>query len=298
MYSKAIREKILGREQMRLLAGVLCLTLGFVSTAFAETVRLSPKVRVSPAKPGKPIAGKDIMPYLQHLYILEQKDYDNLPVAKQLDGGTSFISEGDAFVVRDIPEGVSRFDVIKKANDLKRTADGKEYGIVANKVGEAVVEFSEGNKHKMRVTNLLAPMIDGMHIIPEQDFSLPNTIYAHKPDIPHIGRIISLLNKLDMEGNNQAVIINIGSGEGIAQGTLLDVYPRTYKKPGTKKILWQRGGNKSISVSEEVNPSNFEDPIGEVMVYKVYDEVSLAIITYSKKPITLNDMIVANGKDY
>lgn len=279
---------------MRLLAGVLCLTLGVSSLAFADTVRLSPKMRVSQPKVGKPIAGKEIMPFLQHLYILSEKEYDALPGAKKTDIESSFIEEGEAFLIDRLPEDVSKFDIISKENALVDTRTSKKYGLVANKIGEARLEHSSNGVYKLRVTNLEAPMFEGMKVIPEQEFNLPKTVYAYKPGVPHIGRVISLTNQLEMEGIYQTAILNIGANQGISQGCLLSVYTR-FNSSSVKKRPWQAGGNEKLSTAEEVQPSEFEDPIGEVMVYKTLDNVSLAIITESKQAITINDMVVTNG---
>jgi|SaaInlStandDraft_7_1057024.scaffolds.fasta_scaffold00712_13 hypothetical protein len=275
-----------------MLAGIICLTLGLCNVVIAaETVKLSPTMRVIHSQQGKPLARNDIMPYLQNLYILEEKEYESLPEVRLAEADVTFIGIGDAIHVYDIPKDVTRFDVIEASNKLADPDNGDKYGLVANKIGEAYLEISDKKVNKLRITKIFAPVFAGMKVIAERELKLPGTIYAKNGDVPFVGRVISLTNSLEMEGIYQTAVVNLGAKQGITDGTLLSIYKRLATKYRKKRPL-QAGGNEVLSIEEDMRSLALEDRIGQLMIYKVMEDVSLAIISESKSPITKYDLVI------
>jgi len=108
------------------------------------------------------------------------------------------------------------------------------------------------------------------------------------------GQIIKSISGHRVFGRQETVFINQGSQHGVRQG---DVFSVNRKSPGivesgggpiytTDASRWNRMA--SASDSDYLMP---EEKVGKMMVYKVFDQLSMAIILHSTKPLRLQDSV-------
>ena len=130
--------------------------------------------------------------------------------------------------------------------------------------------------------------------MPEQD-RLPVYFQPRNFQLAGTGSIIAASEQHSAIGRNDVVIINRGWRDNVGSGDVFAVLKRG-------KMIIRNNRQDDFNYDEQVSQydSLFGDDnalqlpderIGEMMVFKVYDKVSLALITQSSQVIKLNDKV-------
>lgn len=130
--------------------------------------------------------------------------------------------------------------------------------------------------------------------MPEQD-RLPVYFQPRNFQLASDGLIVAADEQYSTIGKNDVVVINRGWRDSVGAGDVFAVLKRG-------KTIIRHEQNLNFDYSDQVNQYDklFSDKnelqlpderIGEMMVFKVYNKVSLALITHSAQVITLNDKV-------
>lgn len=276
---------------MKLVYGVFIAALCLVSGAYADIVKLSPQMRGDEGVMGKEIRGDELKPFLDHIRVLNKGQYDSLPELVYASPDKTILEIGDDFHSTNLPSGIHFYDLVQLSDELVDPETQSSLGVLTKRIGAAKLEkTNKAGLSKLRLIEVLSPISEGIKLVPKNKLLIPEKIMARKTNIPYIGRIISLVHGSNMEGALQPVVLNIGAAQGMADGTLLEIYSR--KAIAIKQSrTWQAGGPEEINVEEDLQNLSMEDPIGEVMVYQTLDDVSFALITKANGPITNYDLV-------
>ncbi|MCX9562854.1 peptidoglycan-binding protein, partial [Vibrio cholerae] len=123
--------------------------------------------------------------------------------------------------------------------------------------------------------------------LPEIDIEerqLSTTFYPQPAPEGSEARILGSLEGSQYAGQNQVVIIDQGSSDGIAQGSMFELYQAGAKVNGKKGLFTYQQGSANADVQL---PSL---KVGTLMVIRPYERFSLALITNSSAPIS-NDVL-------
>ena len=143
------------------------------------------------------------------------------------------------------------------------------------------------SKKEARKGDRLLPM-------PEQD-RLPVYFQPRNFQLANDGVIVAADEKYSAIGKNDVVIINRGWRDSVGAGDVFAVLKRG-------KTIMRQDQALDFNYADQVNQYEAlfgdknelqlpDERIGEMMVFKVYDKVSLALITRSSQVIKLNDKV-------
>ena len=240
-----------------------------------ETVRLSPGIQtrdLGRAIPSIPISA--IAPFLNNTRIVEEKSWNEAPKVVSGDNYDYILGAGSSAFVEGLPSGsIVRWDIFRKGRKIFDPDSGKLLGVQVDYCGEGrVTKFDHPSRidivkstREIDVGDRLYPTVDSLitHYIP------------HSPDTQVKGRILSADGKTTQIGQNDVVLLNIGTQDGIELGDVLAVYRK----------------GKDIMSGRKVDVTLPDDRIGLVLVFRAYEHVSYALVMQSKDTISASDTV-------
>lgn len=286
----------------------------------ANTVRLSPKVRVEPlaAKAVPTIAPADIEPFLSKPLVVGANELDSAARIIATDEDRVALGAGDVAYV----EGITReqggaWSIYRRGDPLVDPDTDQILGYLAIYVGEArVTQF--GDVSKIEITKSAQEVSTGDRLLPASK-EVPVFSYVPRaPQKPVKGRIVSTYGNLVETGPKSIVALSKGSADGLEVGHVLAIY-RT--QPGARyslrtSPLWGRSGpsgddGSRAYYSEQITPRDASlypqrqkiteldlakfpsERYGLLMVFRTFDHASFALVMEASRQVSLND-IVAN----
>ena len=122
------------------------------------------------------------------------------------------------------------------------------------------------------------------------------------------GSIISSDNQMREFGSTAIVLLNRGRDDNLKEGHILDINKKSptviegkhgprYVEDATKLEKFITGFREMFGTENDEDSVVWTMPkekVGELMVFKVYDNISYAMVTRSQQPIRVGDTISAN----
>jgi hypothetical protein len=296
-----------------------------------RTVKLSPGERVtelgSEAIPAIP--SRVIFPFLSQPRVVPLDAMEGAPFILGTNNERVVLGTGDeAFATGGMP-GVTRWNVLRPGKTLKDPATGEVLGYEVEYLGDART-LVEGAPQKIRITQSAKEILPKDKLVKADDSAAFEYI-PHAPETRINGRIISAYGGMSDSGQYQTVVIDRGSRDGLEQGHVLAVYREGQAVALTSSeknnLTWVNGssgvpnggawlyndvrclkedGKVTYDQVAEVNSSfrktclsknsdgNVKLPdaqSGLVMVYRVFERVSYALIMQSNGPVYLLDRV-------
>ena len=237
-----------------------------------ETVRLEPGVRIRDlgrAIPSIPLSA--IGPFLSKTRIVSRKTWNGAPKLISGENGNDILGAGYIGYVSGLSGGAVSWSVYGKGRELTDPVSGKSMGLEADYLGEAKL-VKPGNPAKIEITRSAKEIEMGAALLPVVEQTVTHFV-PHAPDKPIKGRILSSDGKSEI-AQNDAVILDLGSRDGVELGNVLAV-----DRAGTSAM---DGGRKIRLPSRRV---------GLVMIFRVYDTVSYALVVQSERTIHAGDIV-------
>ncbi|WP_448249587.1 LysM peptidoglycan-binding domain-containing protein [Thalassotalea agariperforans] len=266
-------------------------------------LKWSPKVRTT-LKDQNPVATiplSVISPFLKYDFILTEAQIDNAPYVLGSDEGQKSSIEGFKLYINDDLVVNKAYGIYHQGEEIIDPETGESLGFHAILVGSGKV-IREGNMadkvpSTLYVDNAKQEIRSGAIVLPVNEGQLyPSyfTMQAVNSDVE--GQIISSASDVREFGKLEVVLINKGNKHSVNPGDILTI-KRT--SPGVLETndgpVYTADASRWSRLASADN-SDYKMPaenLGTSMVFKVYDEVSLALILKSSKPIRLNDIVSA-----
>lgn len=296
-----------------------------------RTVKLSPGTRMtelgSEAIPAIP--SRVIYPFLSQPRVVPAGALDSAPFILGTNAERVVLGTGDDVYATGGKPGVTRWNVLRPGKALKDPATGEVLGYEVEYLGDART-LVEGAPQKIRITQSAQEILPKDKLVPADDSAAFEYI-PHAPETRISGRIISAYGGMSDSGQLQTVVIDRGSKDGLEAGHVLAVYREGKAVPLSRDeksaVTWVDGGkgapdggawlnsdvrclkeNGKVTYDQvaEVNNSfrktclsaNSENDVklpdaqsGLVMVFRVYERVSYALIMQSNGPVYLLDRV-------
>jgi hypothetical protein len=135
-----------------------------------------------------------------------------------------------------------------------------------------------GDPSKLVITSNKRETLVGDRLMPN-DGAARFDFQPRIADIGKTGKVISLFDALARVGQNQVVVLNLGTNDGVQEGDVLSVY-------GNDRIVRDVvSGKKHDYVTIDGEKS------GVVMVFRAFDRASYALVVQSEKTINLYDRV-------
>lgn len=268
-------------------------------------VRLSPQSRTTHKAPDA-IATLPlgiIRPFLTYDQALSQADIDALPYV--LGSNTASKSAAETHILyanSQLIEGAG-YAIYRQGRPYIDPDSGETLGFETNLIasarafrsGEAATEDTQAVPASLKVLSVVREIRQGDKVIPAYDNqALPAQFMMTKPEQSVTGRIIATTSNLREFAKMDLVVLNRGR-QDLNPGHMLGIYRQSptvvdgrngpvYLEDATKlqKVMRDFGGEALTMPQEKV---------GELMVFKVSEKVSFAIVTQTSRPVRVGDYI-------
>jgi hypothetical protein len=188
------------------------------------------------------------------------------------------LGEGLEFYARDLPKPVGKlYQVFRSGEHLMHPVTEEYLGTEAVYLGDARM-LREGEISKLVVTKGVEEIGPTDRLVEiEEDIAEPY-YHPHAPEDDVLGHIIKAPGSVSEVGVLQVVVLSLGEVNGMEEGHVLRV---RHKKPQHRDPITR----KMIDLPEEDS--------GLLMVFRVFDRVSYALIMKATRAIHINDTVVS-----
>lgn len=166
---------------------------------------------------------------------------------------------------------------------------GTEIGTEVRVIGTAQV-LKPGDTATLLLTNASMEVRAGDRLMPVNDTPYDFTFYPHPPQsAPSGAYILALSNGYDgisVQGPMDVVALNVGSDEGVDNGTTFAIY-----QPGETVPDLVKGNTFRREFAPKVAlPNEF---VGHVMVFRTFAHVSYGLVMDGIRPVRARDVLAA-----
>lgn len=240
------------------------------------TVKLSPKMRIEKldTRPIPNIPINKIRPFLSQPMVVEKNALNKAPLILGSSDNRVILSTGDTIYIRDLPSDQGNaWQIFRTGKALMDPDDNNRIlGYEAVYLGDIqVLNFAEISA--VKITHSVHEILVGDRLVPAVMDKFGDYV-PHAPEFDIKGRIISVYGGVTEIGENAIVTLNKGIEHGLKEGHVLAVFRKSEVKSPTGKV---------VALPEE--------RIGLVLVFRVFDKVSYALVTQSMKTIKVLDAI-------
>jgi len=289
------------------------------------TKRLSPEIRKLPREAIPPVEWAAIEHFVTNARVLRADQVTDLPYVVANESQRHLATENDVTYVRGIDGRIGEeFAIVRKrhiyyddngvmdrgtnhryAEHLRledeypddiwnatlswRKKDppilGVEYWDIA--VGRLV---KQGDPAILEIQSGRTEVKEGDYILPIDDYVHPEQLFPHAMDtIPDGLEVIALTQARYGAGHYQIVAISGGSNEGVELGHVFSAF-----RPGKRiqdEVKYPTGSwadEKTLNGDKVTLPDQFS---AHILVFRVFDEVSYAMIMDGKRPVRERDIL-------
>jgi hypothetical protein len=258
----------------------------------AGTVRLDPRLRSTPLANAIPtIPYSAIAAFLSRPTVVSDEEIKHAPYVlafrdmHQVAGSNNEVYFRNLSAVEN-----SRYAIVHIAGPLRDPDDNKLLGYEAIYAATALVQ-RPGDPAKAVLIDPARETLAGDRLLSAENTETPITFTPHAPATQVHGRIIDRVAGTDLIGLYDVVVLNRGKSQGLEPGTVLaidmrgEVVPDVYR--GGRSIAI--GSTSDVTFAPKVKLPNERN--GTLLVFKVYDRVSYALIVGADDVIRIGDVV-------
>lgn len=242
------------------------------------TVKLSPQIRVKGLDEAIPTIPYDaINHFLTRPRVVGETELEQAPYVMAHAEDHLASGAGYRIYARGIEDSAVKADyVLLRAGQTYNDPETDEVlGYEAIYVGEARL-MRHGDPSTLRVVSSSREILRGDRLLPKDDDQFQHSYMPRAPQNEIDGSIIAVLDGVAQIGQFQVVVLNLGRQEDIEAGHVLAVN--------------QRGGEAKDIVSGETVTMP-DERAGEVMVFRVFERVSYALVMNATTPMHILDQV-------
>jgi len=249
-----------------------------------RTVKLSPHARVMERKEAIPTIPIDaIRPFLARPRVLGPGEFEAAPYVVSAGRENLVAYLGLQVFVRGLkPEQGSRFGVFRRGEVYRNPSDPDDIlGYEAIHVADAVVE-KPGDPATVLLLTSTQEVRAGDRLFPVSNDRVVSNFTPRAPDWDVKGQIISVVEGVTQIGENDIVVLDLGSQDGIKEGLVLGIF-----QAGNRvQDFWAE--------KDQVEKVFVELPelrAGTVMVFRPFERVSYALVMQATRAMHLLDAV-------
>ncbi|TXH98803.1 MAG: LysM peptidoglycan-binding domain-containing protein [Rheinheimera sp.] len=264
--------------------------------------KLSPQARKS-LKSVKAVTTIPLMmirPFLTYEQSLSAEQIDSLPYVLGADDHVKNASQGHILYVRGQLQQDAAYGIYRKGKAYIDPESEEILGYETILVGTARAFRAGGTEANtpasVAVLDVKQEIRQGDRLLPAADGqSLPAFFMMRKPEQPIAGSIIDTTSDLREFSSWDIVVLNKGQQDGVKAGYMFSIYRQSPAVVDSSRgPVYMSDASKYQKIMGGIDGDRIDMPkeqIGELMVFKVAERTSFAIVTGTKKPIRVGDSI-------
>jgi LysM repeat protein len=260
-----------------------------VTNVRASTYRLSPAVRVSPLSESiASVPYESVAAFLSQGLVLEASQINDLAYILSIRGDHMIAASGNDIYVRGGQPAATgtRYSLVHVGEKLVDPDDGRTVGYHGIYVGGGAM-VRGGDPATVTLTSTNREAVRGDRLISEE-VNIPLNFFPKAPDSQIDGQIISVVDGVSLIARYRVVVVNRGASDGLDPGDVLTVFQagEVVKDPFGAGTFVSKGnltGGKNVKLPDE--------KAGTVMVFKVYNRISYALVMSANSEIKVLDAL-------
>jgi len=243
-----------------------------------KTVKLTPRIREESLEQAIPTIPLDaIHQFLTRPRVVAAEELDNAPYVVELADQHLAAGGGYRVYTRGIKEsdGIADYALVRAGDTYRDPDTGEILGYEAVYIGDARIQ-RYGDPATMQVTSANREILRGDRLLPVGGDVLQANYMPHPPENKVSGKIIAVLDGVAQIGQYQVVVLNLGRQEDVDPGQVLAVYQNGQEIKDTVE-----GGSVKLP----------DEHAGEVMVFRVFERVSYALVMRATRTIHTLDKV-------
>ncbi|TXY04604.1 LysM peptidoglycan-binding domain-containing protein [Vibrio mimicus] len=245
--------------------------------------KLSPQVRVLEKQAVPTVQEGLVLPYLQSDRLMDQTTLQDSVRVIGFSDGRKYLTKQDQLYITGV-QSEKKWGIYREVAQYQREDDVM---VALRLVATGELAMTDSNFSGLTLHEQNQEILSNDIALPEIDIEerqLSTTFYPQPAPEGSEARILGSLEGSQYAGQNQVVIIDQGSSDGIAQGSMFELYQAGVKVNGKKGLFTYQQG----SANSDVQLPSLK--VGTLMVIRPYERFSLALITNSSAPIS-NDVL-------
>lgn len=277
--------------------------------------KLSPHGRITPkgenAVPTLPL--ELLKPYLTYEQAISADDIATMPYVLGANENTKMKTQGHTLYIKGNLQQFAAYAVYRKGQEY---IDPSTNDVLANKAELVAVvratrsgDVEQGVPASAKVEKVQKEIKPGDFLMPAmQGQLLPAYFAMSRPNSPVAGNIIASTSQLREFSTMDIVVLNLGTEQQIEAGHILDIERQSpdvfdgrngprYKEDSNSLEKLMSNANEFFGIEADEDSTVWHMPkekVGELMVFKVYDNISYALIVKNQHPIRVGDYAVIN----
>jgi len=264
-----------------------------VSIEQAGALRLDPRLRSTPLDTALPtIPYTAIAAFLSRPGVMTSEEISHAPYVVAFRDLHQVAGEGNEVYVRHLAAAQenARFAVVHIATPLVDPDDGKVVGYEGIYTATALVQ-RPGDPAKAVLIDPARETLTGDRLLSSDANDTPTTFTPRPPATRVRGQILDVVGGTDLVGTFQVVVINRGKRHGLEPGNVLAID----QAGGVVRDLYRSGRQigDTIGAGDAFAPKVRlpDERSGTMLVFKVYDRVSYALIVGASDSIHTYDLV-------
>ena len=251
-------------------------------------VKLTPSIRRSSRASQIPTIPSDaISQFISRPKVVTKEELENSPYIVSSDEAHLILASDNKIYIRgELDKERVRYSIYRRGNEFIDPQTEEVLGYEVIYAGEARVDVY-GDPATATITSSSREILVGDFLMTTDKSDVSTLFYPKVPTQEIEGQIVSLFDALSSVASYQIVVINRGADAGIEVGHLLASYYRggsARDKYLARKTI-KRGEENKLIVRLP------DERSGLMMVFKVFNRVSYALILESKRVIRKHDVI-------
>ncbi len=177
---------------------------------------------------------------------------------------------------------LSRFDIYRPCTFIENPNGIRNLGCLSLLTAQATRVSSTRRTDILRLDAVYNGVFRGQRIVPRATTNASSISTLYRPKQPISGKIVDILEGLSAGAQYRVVVVNLGQEDKVEDGVVLTIY---------------RNNEEADPFLPDLRPawrqvvSNESRPIGQIVIFDVFEQASLALVLRSEKEISLNDFV-------
>lgn len=246
-----------------------------------KLVKLSPRIRSTDLKESiKTIPLDAITQFTTQPQVITLQEWEDAPYIVGSEDKHLILSQGNRVYIRgELDKERLRYNIYRKGEKLIDPKSGDLLGYEVIYAGETRIT-KYATPSSARISKAKREIIVGDRLFSTDNAEINNLFFPRPPEAIVDGEIISLFDAISGIAQYQIAVINLGKRDGLEVGNILATYA---KGEVVRDRFEETEGQIKVTLPNERS--------GMMMLFKIFDRVSYALILEADRVIHNNDQV-------